>query len=147
MYRYTESGLRGVRLQNGYTVHQTSHGRAVSIIDVEGLHRAIGRTLAHKSRRLAPSEFRFLRKELGLSQRALAALLGGTEQNISLWERRGRVPALADRFIRILYIEHLNGDVKVRAAVEALAELDRAAGDDLLVFSRSDRKKEWREAA
>lgn len=40
-----------------------------------GLHRAIGHTLAHKPH-LSGLEFRFLRKELGLSQAALAELLG-----------------------------------------------------------------------
>lgn len=42
MYRYAESGLPNVWLANGYSMHDSAHGRGVSIEDIEGLHRAIG---------------------------------------------------------------------------------------------------------
>ncbi|MBM3451491.1 MAG: helix-turn-helix domain-containing protein, partial [Armatimonadetes bacterium] len=43
--------------------------------------------------RLTGAELRFLRRELNLSQRRLAELLGVEEQTVSLWELRGMVTA------------------------------------------------------
>mgnify|MGYP001595042466 FL=1 len=100
MYHYTESGLRNIWLKNGYVVKETPYGKAVSIQDVEGLHRLIG-TIISQRPKLTGAELRFIRKELGLSQKALGAFVGTSEQNVSLWERRGRVPQAADRVIKL----------------------------------------------
>ena len=69
-YRYTESGLTNVWLANGYTIRKTKYGEGVSIHDMDGLHRALARALSNKPR-LTGTEVRFLRKEMGLSQRGL----------------------------------------------------------------------------
>jgi putative transcriptional regulator len=142
-YHYTESGLRNVYLENGYTVHETPYGEAVSINDVDGLHRAIGTSIAKKAR-LTGSELRFLRKELGLSQRALALLIGSSEQNVSLWERRGRMPRLADRIVRLLYLEAAEGNLKIKNALEALVEVDEHPSDRLAFHAENGG---WKEAA
>ena len=92
---------------NGYTVHDTPYGKGVSITDLEGLHRVIGQLLLSK-RRLIGAEIRFLRKELGCSQKGLAEIIGTSEQTVSLWERdRGQIPPAADRVIRLFYAERL----------------------------------------
>lgn len=144
MYRYKECGLPNIRLANGYTVRNTPYGKSVSIADVEGLHRAIGKALVAKPA-LTGAELRFLRKELDWSQRMLATFLGVTEQSVSLWERKGNIPPAAERLTRLLYIEHVKGDVKVRESVEALAQLDRENGDAPMEFEQ--RAHQWREAA
>ena len=95
-YHYTESGLQNVWLENGFAIHETPYGKGVSIHDVTGLHRVIGCALARLPRITGP-QVRFLRKELGLSQKELAALLGTSEQNVFLWERRGRMPRGRDQ--------------------------------------------------
>jgi DNA-binding transcriptional regulator YiaG len=123
MYHYTECGLQNVWLRNGYRKEKTPHGPAVSFTDVAGLHRLIGRTLALRPQ-LTGAEVRFLRKELSLSQAALAQMLGCTEQNVSLWERRGRMPKVADRMLRLLYLEQLDGNVNVRKLIDAVKDLD-----------------------
>lgn len=123
-YHYTESGLQNVYLQNGYSITETPYGKAVSIVDVQGLHRVIGQTLAHKSH-LTGAELRFLRKEIGFSQRMLADILGCTEQNVSLWERRGRMPKTPERLVKVLYLEKTQGDVRVEELLQELCELDR----------------------
>jgi putative transcriptional regulator len=105
MYHYTECGLKNVWLTNGYQVCEFDGEKAVSITDAEQLHEVIGRTLAAKCT-LSAAEIRFLRKELGLSQKRLADLLGSTEQTVSLWVRRGRTPTGYDRLIRLLYLEN-----------------------------------------
>ena len=143
MYRYTESGLRGIQLQNGYTIKKTPYGKAVSIVDVEGLHKAIGRALARKSH-LTGAELRFLRKELGWSQHALAQVVGVSEQSVSLWERHGRVPAAADRLVRAIYLERVDGRVAIRELVARIADFDRKIGEERLTFERN---RGWRAAA
>lgn len=50
-YHYLESGLRSIWLKNGYAIKRDpDYGERVSIHDVDGLHRAIGRALANKPR-------------------------------------------------------------------------------------------------
>jgi len=144
VYHYTECGLPNVWLQNGFTIHETPYGQGVSIVDVSGLHRLIGTTLARRPR-LTATGLRFLRKELGWSQKMLAKVVGSTEQTVSLWERSARIPASVDRLVRILYLEHVNDNVKVKQFVEQLAELDRSSGDNDLKFEQC--QHEWREAA
>ena len=123
MYHYTECDLQNVWLANGYTIRKTPYGRGVSIHDVEGLHRAIGSALARKPR-LTGAEFRFLRKELGMSQSALAAMIGTSEQNVSLWERRGKISRPADRLVRPLYLEHIGKNPKILDLISRLNALD-----------------------
>jgi DNA-binding transcriptional regulator YiaG len=136
MYHYTEVGLQNVWLANGYNVRKTSYGKAVSIEDADGLHRAIGRALACKSH-LTGAEFRFLRKELDLSQHRTADLLGTTEQTVALWEKRGKIPKTADRMFRAIYLETIDGNVKLKELIERVANLDRRV-DEKLVFQDTD---------
>ena len=144
MYHYTESGLRNVWLKNGFLVKKTPYGEGVSIQDVEGLHRFIGGTITKRPKLTGP-ELRFLRKEMGMSQKALATFVGTSEQNISLWERRGRVPQAADRLIKLAYLETISkdGSVEIRALIDRLNDLDVTAQAQM----KLEKKKEWREAA
>lgn len=143
MYHYTEIGLQNVWLANGYNVKKTAYGNAVSIENADGLHLAIGRALARKSH-LTGAEFRFLRKELDLSQSRVAGLLGTTEQTVALWEKRGKIPKTADRVFRAIYLETIDGNVKLRELIERVADLDRKV-DEKLVFQDTDNG--WLEAA
>jgi DNA-binding transcriptional regulator YiaG len=136
MYHYTEVGLQNVWLANGYHVKETKYGNAVSIEDADGLHLAIGRRLARKSH-LTGAEFRFLRKELDLSQHRLADLLGTTEQTIALWERRGKIPKTADRMFRAIYLETVDGNIKLKEMIERAADLDRQE-EEKMVFQDTD---------
>lgn len=122
-YHYTESGLTNVWLANGFTVRKTRHGEGVSIHDVDGLHRALAMALANKPR-LTGAEVRFLRKEMGLSQRGLGELLGVSDQAVALWERKGRLPKTADRLLRLIYLEHDKGNAPIRETIRRINELD-----------------------
>jgi DNA-binding transcriptional regulator YiaG len=143
MYHYTESGLQNVWLANGFKIKKTDGGKAVAIMDAEGLHQAIGRMIACKTY-LTGGEIRFLRKELGLSQQAFAALAGNSVESVSLWERRGRVPKHGSRLMQALYLEAVDGNVKLKELLERLADIDRKHLDRI-VFE--DTKTGWREAA
>jgi DNA-binding transcriptional regulator YiaG len=144
MYHYTESGLQNVWLKNGYVIRNTPYGKSVAIHDVEGLHRLIGRAIAQQPR-LSGAQLRFLRKEMDMSQSALALLVGTSEQNVSLWERRGRVPKTSDRLIRLIYLEHSHGkSPQIRALIDRINALDKVA-KERMEFKQE--KKEWKEAA
>lgn len=143
-YHYRESGLQNVWLKNGFSIKQTSYGEGVSIVDIEGLHCAIAKALCRKHRLSGP-EFRFLRKELGFSQRMLGDLIGASDQSISLWERRGRVPESPTRLVQMLCQEKMNGAVQVQQALAHLREIDDARQAEILM-TRSSRGT-WKEAA
>ena len=122
-YHYTESGLANVWLANGYTIRKTKYGEGVSIQDSDGLHRALARALSNKPR-LSGTEVRFLRKDMGLSQRGLGELLGVTDQAVALWERKGRLPKTADRLLRLIYVEHDRGNAPIRTTIQRINEMD-----------------------
>jgi DNA-binding transcriptional regulator YiaG len=142
MYHYAESGLQNIWLKDGFKIVKTPYGKGVAIQDVAGLHKAIGRSIALRPK-LTGAELRFLRKELNLSQRALGELIGTSEQNISLWERRGHIPKVSDRMIKLIYLEHAQGNVKIRELIERQNDLDVKAQEKLSF----EKKREWKEAA
>jgi len=128
LYHYSESGLDNVYLEGGVTRYKTADGdEATDIADTEGLHMAIGRWLIELPKPLNGAELRFLRLEMEITQGRLAALLGTSEQTISLWERSRKkaMPGSADRLLRVLYAEYASGDGSVRRMVDRLAELDQ----------------------
>jgi DNA-binding transcriptional regulator YiaG len=125
-YHYAECGLDYVYLENGYVSHDTPYGKGVSIERAEELHAAIGSLIAGHPAPLRGVELRFLRVEMELTQRGLAGILGATEQTLRLWEkhRNKAIPGPADRLLRALYLEFVNGKSSVRRMVDRLAELD-----------------------
>jgi DNA-binding transcriptional regulator YiaG len=143
MYHYTECGLGNVWLVNGYHIEDIDGEQFVSFADADGLHRVIGRSLAEKAS-LSGLEVRFLRKDLGMSQRMLADFLGTSEQTVSLWERGANVRNSDARLLRVLYLDKIDGNVKVARFLERLAELDRKEHEKL-VFQ--DTGAGWRMAA
>lgn len=145
-YHYKESGLDNVYLENGYVIHQTPYGEGVSIHDTEGLHRLIGAQIIELPKKINGAEFRFLRLEMELSQRNIAAIIGSEEQTVRRWEkcRNKPVNGPADRLIRLLYGEYIGGNVKIRDAVDRLAELDQIEHSEIRL--RED-DSHWRAAA
>jgi DNA-binding transcriptional regulator YiaG len=143
-YHYLESGLRNVWLANGFAARKTEYGEGISIADVEGLHKVIGLRLVERKPRLTGAEFRYLRKELGLSQAKLGKLWGYDAQTVAIWEKRNRVPMIADRFIRAYYLEVERGNAQIRELVERLNDIDRRE-DTRLIFEET--RQGWRAKA
>jgi len=126
-YHYTDSGLDNVYLKNGYTIHTTPYGEGVTIEDTDELHKAIGHWLVSSPKPLNGAELRFLRLELGMTQKDLAAALGLEEQAVRRWEKKrdGIFNPTADRLVRVLYTAYFQGDTLVKALVDRLSELDQ----------------------
>lgn len=140
MYHYKECGLRNVWLQNGYKERKTPYGKAVAIQDVEGLHRVLAMKIIRERPRLSGTEFRFLRKELDMSQAKLAGFFGYDAQTIALWEKgKVRLPKLADRAIRAIYREIAEGNAHFRDLIERLNDQDRKDYERKLVFMETEK--------
>ena len=86
-YHYAESGLDNIFLLNGVSERQTDYGLMVHIEDINGLHSAIGLHIIEKQEPMSGSEFRFLRKQMGLTQVDLANDFGVTDQTIANYEK------------------------------------------------------------
>lgn len=142
-YHYTESGLRNIYLLNGFEVIETNYGKATSVHDVAGLHRIIGLNLTSK-KYLTGCELRFIRKELSLSQNGLGKLLGVSEQAVAKWEKTGRVPKTADRFVRLLYLESINENIQIQTFIDRINETDR---EDYSNLQLEETEKGWKQAA
>ena len=61
MYHFTDGGLRNIWLRNGYEMHETPYGKAVSFQDGDGLIRAVCLALTRKVVQLTGVEFRYIR--------------------------------------------------------------------------------------
>jgi len=126
-YHYRECGLDYIYLVNGFQKAKTESGDIVVVIDdVAGLHLAIREGIVDLPRPLEPQEFRFLRKEIDVSQRQLAALVGVEEQTVSMWERgNSPIQRPAELLLRAWVKECDSDRPAVRELTERLNALDR----------------------
>ena len=138
MYHYTQCGLEGIYLKNGYTRTDSPSGEGIAIHDLDGLHRAIARGLINKESPLTPAEFRFLRIEMDLSQRALGKFMDKSDQIIAKWEKATQpIPVLADKAIRDLYADAMNEN-PVSGLLQKLAELDRETHETTIALEETE---------
>lgn len=127
MYQYSECGLDYVYLVNGFNRVPIEDGQTVTVIeDVDGLHFAIRNYVVGMPRRLTGAEIRFLRKEMDVSQRQLALVVGVEEQTVSLWERGAHeIPQAAELVLRTWVKEHDSNQPEIRELTERMNALDR----------------------
>jgi len=146
MFHYTSCGLPNVWLKNGFSVKKFPDGDAVSIHNLEGLHKVIGLNLVCNKKNLTATEVRFLRKELDMSQTTLATVFGVGETTIRNWEnRRAKITGPAERILRLLYKEHVDGDGTVRGLVDRIADLNRHNHQAQYKFEETE--DGWKQAA
>ncbi len=125
MYQYTTCGLDNVWLKNGFEIHKCGDGEGISIHNLDGLHKAISLEIIQSPQPLTGREFRFLRIELDLSQKAVGDLMEKTDQSIAKWEKGNHpIPRLADKAIRDLYMESI-GEGVIAGLLSQMAQLDR----------------------
>jgi putative transcriptional regulator len=149
-YHYQESGLDSVWLEDGFTItDHPNYGELVSIEDVHGLHRAIGHWLIGQPRKLTGAEFRFLRVELDLSQRALGHILGSTEQAIAKWEKARKKPVAntaAERLLRVAYSRYIDGSAEFASILDRVTQLDAELAEIELHLTKNSAGS-WAQAA
>ena len=103
-HHYTACGLDDVYLLNGFTMEKTDYGPGISIDNVDGLHRAIALHLVLHRKALSPKEFRFLRKQMNLTQKELATSLGVSDQSVARYEKaETEIAGPSDRLVRFYY--------------------------------------------
>jgi putative transcriptional regulator len=125
-YHYTGCGLDYVYLLNGYTVHETAHGKGVSIKDARQLHERIALDIISRPHPLRGQEVRFLRGMLHLSQEGLARVLRQRRGSVARWEatQAKAIPGAADSALRMFYALKVGGHEVAQKLVELLQEMD-----------------------
>ncbi len=123
MYHYTLCGLSNVYLVNGFELSQNAHGECISIDKLEELHETIAMSIIQTPRELTGEEFRFLRKEMDLSQKKLSALLSVDVQTVANWEK-DKPTAIASKLLKFIARSHYT-DTGFKDFIHSLAETDR----------------------
>ena len=81
---------------------------------------------------------------MGLSQSGIGKNLGVSDQAIAKWEKTGRVPKTADRFMRLLYLESIIGNVKIQQYIDQINDTDREDYSKLII---EETITGWKQAA
>lgn len=127
---YRESGMDHVILRNITKLHCESCGaKRVQIPAIAQLHRALANAIARKPARLVPSEVRFLRDHLELTNTEFAALMGVSSHQTSRWTSSDPIGVPAERFLRLLATL---GPELVKPAVS-----DESEGDPLKITAET----------
>jgi putative zinc finger/helix-turn-helix YgiT family protein len=105
-YHYKESGLDFVYLVGVLQYRCPKCGEmSVEIPRINDLHLLIGKALICRKGLLAGDEVRFLRKEIGMKGKELAAALSMEPETYSRWENGKRpVKACHDKSLRMIYV-------------------------------------------
>ena len=112
-YQYSESGLDNVYL-SGVDICKCNCGeKSVSIPAIMELHGVIGLALATKNTALTGREIKFLRKNIGISGKVFAEVIGIDKSTLSRWENDNQVVSKPnDRLIRLAYLNFKGIDQK-----------------------------------
>lgn len=125
-YQYIECGLDNIWLDNGFEYVETPYGNGVSIQNLDGLHKAIGCSIAENPNAMTAKELKFLRREMDLTQARLASLIGADEQSIHRWENgKSKISGPAARMVSMVYLSYAHDIQNVRERIEAIAALDK----------------------
>lgn len=118
-YRYTECGLDNVIIHGVEFIVDDDGEKVVSIPNINGLHRAIAKSILLRRNSLSGKELRFIRTEIGLTQAELAAIVHREPLAVSRWER-GECPIdnNIEAIIRLVAMEKL--EVETNHSVQEL---------------------------
>lgn len=105
-YHYKESGLDYVWLIGVLQYKCKKCGeRFVEISRINDLHLLIGKNIICKKELLTGPEVRFLRKEIGMKSKDIAAALSIEPETYSRWENGKRpIAACHDKSLRMIYV-------------------------------------------
>lgn len=146
-YHYTESGLDNIYLLNGVQTIVEDSEQLTSINNLDQLHLQIAKTLIGKHSSLEAKEFKFLRVELNLSQKALAELLGVDSQTVARWEKsETAIPRGSDVLLRAYYLESQSEDSKIALLLKTLAESETNEALARIEFEKHENQWQRKEA-
>lgn len=124
-FHYRRSGLDNIYLINGFEKEVIDGEEYVTVLDVDGLHEAIGIHLVTTRKTLAPTEIRFLRRTLDLTQAEMGRLIGQSDQQIARWEKgENNISGPADRLLRLMFLYTLAECEEEQEPIEFLSKLD-----------------------
>ena len=107
-YQYKESGLPNVLLADIDVLECPSCGTQSPLIPaVARLHEALAEAIALKPEPLHGRELRFLRKQLKLSAREFARLIGVDHSTLSRWENAESFGKQSDSLVRLFYFRYI----------------------------------------
>lgn len=132
MHEFLDDGLTNVFLLNGFTVHETRHGRGVGIAHVAQLTSGICVALALRLGKLRGVEFRYIRRAMELTQANIAKLFGRTEQTIANWEKRNQVPLEASHLLKELALKKFGYERLVSCVLDQLGH-DKHGGTRIIM--------------
>lgn len=102
---YTASGLDYVYLVNGFSIEEDpDYGRIVTVDAPDDLHKAIGLHIVTQDRPLMGAEFRFLRKQMKLTQSELAERFATDVQTIANYEKGRKIPQMSEQYMRMTFV-------------------------------------------
>ena len=139
-------GLPGVRLDTFVARCPKCGSYDVIIPNLEGLHRAVARTIVEKEARLAPVEIRFLRKVLGWSGADFAEHMGTTPETVSRWENgSAAMGPQADRLLRLMVLTRDPvGDYRKLDLLKTVARAKPAAVRLVARVTKVDDSGQWK---
>lgn len=145
MYHYTECGLSNIVLANGYNVEIIDDEEYTSIDDMNGLHKAIALAIVESNGALTNEEFKFLRVEMNISQKALGERFDVSEQTIARYEKETKVPRITDAALRSLYMESQDKNNPMGFFLDMLADTEAKEAAQEIVMEEVDQN--WKIAA
>jgi transcriptional regulator with XRE-family HTH domain len=138
-YHYTACGLNNIYLTNGVSILPTPDGSAVIISNLGGLQHAIGIYIAEKQEPMSGPEFRFLRKQMKLTQQDLAMRMKISNQTIANYEKENTALGPAEPLMRLIYLLHVMPN---EWRVSLLKKITENLGDTrVAILSDSSRRK------
>lgn len=144
MLHYTACGLDNVWLLNGYEVIETPYGEATTVENERALHDAIAKSLFSQPGILTGKEFLFLRKEMDMSQQAIAEVFGVSDQTVRNLERKEKLDAAYSHLMKAVSQEYFTGSSRILEIIEA-AKDKHDRGDIRISFEEDDNG--WHQAA
>jgi len=123
-YHFKAAGLPNIYLLNGVTFEDDpDHGPLITVVNMRCLLRAIGLHIIEKPMPMTGDEFRFLRKQMKLTQNELAKRMRVTDQTIANYEKEStKALGPADPHMRFLYALHILPPESQAGFLKGLAE-------------------------
>jgi transcriptional regulator with XRE-family HTH domain len=143
-YHYVASGLPNVFLR--VSEANTPYGPMVTIEDINGLHHAIGLYIIENPEQMTGAEFRFLRKQLELTQAQLGDCLRVSDQTVANYEKGNTSLGAVDPQMRMLYlISVLPERTRLEVLEDMTAKISSRERAELPQVSRRQIAQCWQE--